>query len=171
MNTYEIMVIIDSDLSAEDAQKHIKEAVLKPIADAGGKVTFEDFWGERGFAYKINGKKWGYYFVAQFNVDGEFTLVLRKALNIDTKVVRSLITLVDKKAPAPRKYADVKKEAEALARDKKIREAEATQSKQSGNSAPKSSPKDETKATTEAPKKDAVDKKLDSIVSDATANL
>ncbi len=114
MKKYEIMAIIQNELSETEAQTQVKTSILEKVKELGGKMTFEDFWGTRGFAYKINNKKWGYYFVGQFEMETDKLATLNRDLNIDTQIVRFLITSVDKKAPAPKKYADMKKENETM---------------------------------------------------------
>lgn len=114
MKKYEIMAIIQNELSESEALEQVKTSITGKIEEFGGKMTFEDFWGARGFAYKIDNKKWGYYFVGQFEMDATQVATVRRDMNIDTQVVRFLITLVDAKAPAPKKYADMKKENETM---------------------------------------------------------
>lgn len=160
MVKYEIMAIIDNGLSEADAQSFIKETILGKITEHGGKVTFEDFWGARGFAYKIQKKTWGYYFVAQFDMEPVATLDMRKEFNIEKNLVRFLISKVDKKAPAPKTYAEMQAEYEKVDKEKAIAAAESTAEKDKKFEARKS-----------APKKDAVDKKLDEAVKSASASL
>ncbi len=152
MNKYEIMAIISNAMTAKEAEAQVKSSLTDRIAELGGKVTFEDFWGERGFAYKIDGEKWGYYVVLQFEMSAENTATFRRELNIDTKVVRSLITAVDKNAPAPKTYADMQKEAAKLAKKEEKPAEEKAET-------PKKAPAKKE----EAPKKDDVDKKIDAI--------
>lgn len=118
MQNYEIMVIITNKLAASQAKEQATDSVDKRLIELGGVMTFQDFWGERGFAYKIKGEKWGYYYVAQFDIDGSKLEEFKQDLNIDKSVVRFLITKVDKKASAPKKYEDMKKANQALEKDK-----------------------------------------------------
>lgn len=119
MQKYEIMVIVTNKLADSQAKEQAKDSIDKRIAELGGKMVFQDFWGARGFAYKIDGEKWGYYYVAQFELDGSKLDELKSDLNIDKSVVRFLITKVDKKAPEPTKYEDVRKANLALEKQKK----------------------------------------------------
>ena len=159
MKKYEIMVIIKNDLGEQEAQDYIKTAIDGRITEMGGKVTFQDFWGARGFAYKIKGMKWGYYYVAQFDVDPAKTLELRRELNIDRSVVRFLITEVDKKAPAPMKYADMQKANKALEKDKEVEAAPVLVETKTAKKAP------EKKASKEA------GDNLDKVLADVTSGL
>ena len=156
------MAIIANNVDEKVAQDVTKSSILDRITEFGGKKTFEDFWGARGFAYKINGEKWGYYFVCQFEIDGKNIAKLEREINIDTKVVRFLTTSVDADAPAPEKYEDLKSRAEAAKTTKEAPVAEKKEKKEIVSSE---------KTTEDAPKKDAVDKKLDQIMNDASAEL
>ena len=123
MKKYEIMAIIQNELSETEALEQVKTSITGKVSEFGGKMTFEDFWGSRGFAYKINNKKWGYYFVGQFDAPTDALAKLQRDMNIDTQIVRFLITSVEKNAPAPKKYADMKKENETM--EKKDSDAKA----------------------------------------------
>ena len=186
---YEVMAIITNSLDEKAAQQQTTDSVTKKIKELGGTITFEDFWGARGFAYMINKEKWGYYFVAQFEMDGDKVLELKKDWNIDGKMVRFLLTKVDPKSAAPRKYEEMKKEWDSLEKEDTI------ESKLSGMDAPKKKAakpevkkefvepkkeavKEEPKVAEKvketpapAPKKDLVDKKLDEILEDSSLDL
>lgn len=163
MQKYELMAIVENSLDSESAEKFCQEKIVDKIKSLKGSITFEDFWGERGFAYKINKQTWGYYFVTQFDSEPEILTELNRDLNLENGLVRFLISKVDKKDPAPRKYAEVKSEYEAQEKSKK--EEKIVEK-------PKTATR--TKLTTikkEEPKKDAVDKKLDDIVSESVKDL
>ncbi len=177
---YEIMAIIDNSLDEKAAEKQAQDSLVKRIKALKGEVTFEDFWGARGFAYIIKKQTWGYYVVLQFTLSPAALQELKKELNIDKHIVRFLVTKVDKKAPVPRKYADVKKEWEALEKERKIAEIDqkpkrkiSTASKPSvekNDEEVKSSEKKSTKKVA-TPKKDDLDKKLDKILEDSSIDL
>ena len=98
MQKYELMAIIENSLDAKAAEKHANDLDKRIEKEFGGKVTFSDFWGERGFAYKINKQKWGYYHVNQFEAEPGRAQELRHELNLDSTVVRFMIIKVDPKA-------------------------------------------------------------------------
>jgi small subunit ribosomal protein S6 len=118
MQKYEIMVIITNKLADSQAKEQATDSIDKRIIEFGGTMTFQDFWGSRGFAYKINGEKWGYYYLAQFEIDGQKLDEFKQELNIDKPIVRFMITKVDKKAAAPEKYEDMRKANLALEKEK-----------------------------------------------------
>ncbi|MCF7831126.1 30S ribosomal protein S6 [Candidatus Gracilibacteria bacterium] len=122
MQKYEVLAIIINSLDSKKAADQAKTSISSHIKELGGNVVFEDFWGERGFAYKINGEKWGYYFLAQFELDRDKITELKKDWNIDKNLVRFLITKVEAHMGEPRKYEELKKEWESTEKERKISE-------------------------------------------------
>ena len=176
------MVIFSNELKEEDAKKQVKETILQKIEKKKGKITFEDFWGARGFAYTINKQKWGYYFVAQFEADGAILKELERDWNIENSIIRFLISSVDPKAPAPRYYAELKAEYEAAEKANKPEEKseKPTSGRQKLSTVKKEEKTEDSPAPektkeapkkTEEPKKDDVDKKLDDIINDSALGL
>lgn len=179
MNNYEIMVIAHHELDEKAAQKFCDEAIVGRIKNMGGKTSFEDFWGARGFAYKIKQATWGYYYVCRFELAPDKVAEMRHELNIEKDIVRFMITSVNKNTLPPRKYAEMKAEYEAQEKAAAGAKAEARAAKEAKKNARRTKlttvkeevKKEATPAKEEAPKKDAVDKKLDDIVSESAENL
>lgn len=92
MRDYEAMVIVDAALEEGEIQKAV-DRFSGVITDAGGKVTKVDRWGVRRFAYEINHKKEGYYFVAQFSAGQETVAQLDRLFLISDEFVRGKVTL------------------------------------------------------------------------------
>lgn len=157
------MAIIANKLNETEAKTQAKTSLTDRITEFGGKTTFEDFWGARGYAYKIDGEKWGYYFVCQFEAAPDAIAKIERELNIDGNIVRFLFSTVDEKMPAPVKYADYQKKAEDAIKAKATAEADAAEEQVARREAAATPKKEE--------KKDAVDKKLDQILDDASADL
>ncbi len=175
MQKYEIMAIIENSLDANAAEAYAQENIaLRIEKEFGGKITFTDFWGERGFAYQINKQKWGYYVVYQFDMEGEKAQELRHELNLDAKIVRFLISKVEKGQPEPKPYAEMKAEYEAQekkkADEKKVKEAPKRPGKREKLTTVKEEPAKTEAPKTEAPKDD-VDKKLDAIIDESSEDL
>lgn len=193
---YEIMAIFSNELNEADVEKHIESSIKKKLTEAGGNITFEDYWGAKGFAYIIKKQKWGYYFVAQFELSSEKIAELRKEWNIDKTFLRFLVSLVAEKDPAPRKFADIQAEYKALEKKvqkedpesekKEEKERKSTREKLTtvGDEVKKTSQtesskplKQETKSVQkkqekEEKKKDvSVDKKLNDIIRDSSLDL
>jgi small subunit ribosomal protein S6 len=183
MQKYEVLAIIVNSLDEKKALDQAKKSISDHVKSLGGVITFEDFWGQRGFAYIIKGQKWGYYFCAQFDLDPAIVTELKRDWNIDKSIVRFLIEKVDPKAPAPRPYEETKKEFEALDKERKIVEMnKSPKKKEARTEERKEAPRKETlekKAPVAVPSepkktatpKDIVDKKLDEILSDSSLDL
>lgn len=121
MQEYELMVLITSTLTDGEAEALSRESVVAMLEENGVQMTFQDFWGSRGLAYTIKGQKWGYYFVCRFTGASSAALIeIKKSLNINTSLLRWLLTSVEKDSPAPVKYSEQKKEWDALDTDRKI---------------------------------------------------
>lgn len=182
---YEIMAIIDQNLDEKAAEQYAQEGIAQKITKAKGKITFEDFWGARGFAYRIKKQTWGYYMVFQFELERAQLEELKKDWTIDKKIVRYLISKVSNKMPEPKKYEDMKKEWAALEKEQKIKEMEEKKPARPVRKAPvakpvveekteteeKEAPKTETKPKETKENKDALDKKLDKILEDSSLDL
>ena len=61
MRAYELMVIIDGDLDADQAQAQVQS--IEGRCNEAGMVASTDFWGRRTFAYEIDHKTEGSYVV------------------------------------------------------------------------------------------------------------
>ena len=173
---YEIMVIFSNELKEADVEKHIDASIKKKLAEVGGSITFEDYWGAKGFAYIIKKQKWGFYYVAQFELDPQKIPELRTEWNIDKAILRFLISSVEEGAPEPKKYADLKAEYDALEKEAK-KDAEPEQkipSREKLTTVEKQTKEEEAPKETKVAKKeegDAVDKKLNDIINDFSLDL
>jgi small subunit ribosomal protein S6 len=90
MRNYEAMVIVDAALDEGDVQKAV-DRFLEVITTSGGEVTGIDRWGMRNFAYEIDHKKEGYYFVASFRAPEDAVVNLRRTVQISDEYVRGKI--------------------------------------------------------------------------------
>ncbi|MCK5460507.1 30S ribosomal protein S6 [Candidatus Gracilibacteria bacterium] len=168
MQKYEIMAIVKNSLDEITAKKVCQTQILDKIKKLGGNISFEDFWGERGFAYKINKQTWGYYFLAQFELDGANLSEMKQELNLEKELVRFLISKVEKNAATPRKYSEIKAEYEAQEKKKQV-ENTPKEEKKSTRREKLTTIKE--KESSPSPKKDDVDKKLDDIISQSSEGI
>lgn len=99
MRAYELMVIVDGDVDEPKAQSFTKLSVDE-IGKAGGSVHGKpDWWGKRSFAYPINKKESGYYFVIECVAAGGALDELERQLRLADEVVRhKLLRLPDAEA-------------------------------------------------------------------------
>ncbi|HUS60144.1 MAG TPA: 30S ribosomal protein S6 [Nevskiaceae bacterium] len=90
MRDYELTLIIDPDLSAED-QKKVITKVKKIIIDLKGKVEKLDEWGKKPLSYPIKKKNMGSYFYLEIKLPAESANQIDKKLKIEESVMRYLI--------------------------------------------------------------------------------
>jgi len=86
---YEMMYILDGDIkgSVKEATSFISELVKKHE----GRVSKEDFWGKRKFAYPINLKEDGVYVVLYFEMAPKNLKEFEKELKLKEGIVRYMI--------------------------------------------------------------------------------
>ena len=97
MRAYELMVIADGDLEDNNVETVVRWA-QEQITARGGEVRKTDRWGKRRFAYEINKKPEGYYFLLEF-VGGTDLAGLEHQFRLADDVVRhKLIRLPDDEA-------------------------------------------------------------------------
>lgn len=87
MTNYELMLIIDPQLSDDDTTANLEE-VKGFITQVGGKVTSEDIWGDKKLAYKINKSDRGYYALYQIELDGTQIKEINTKMNLNTNIWR-----------------------------------------------------------------------------------
>lgn len=97
LNNYETVFIANPVLSAPQ----MKEAVdkfKKLITDGKGNVVHEEDWGLRKLAYPIQKKSTGFYYLIEFQAEGEFINKLETEYRRDERVMRFLTFKMDKYA-------------------------------------------------------------------------
>ena len=90
MRTYELLFIVDNDLTDEQKDATI-EKVKSLVEKEGGTVSTVDKWGTRKLAYQINYKSEGYYCLMVFDCGVAAPAALDAVLNITDGVVRHMI--------------------------------------------------------------------------------
>jgi len=90
MRKYEIMYIVDQD-TQEAEIKEINTKLDGILTANGGKIIESKDWGLKEFAYEINHKKKGYYFVQIVETSAENIAEFRRVTKINKAVVRALI--------------------------------------------------------------------------------
>lgn len=99
MNNYELVIIFDPVLSDDELNDEVK-TYGSIITEAGGSVSHDERWGLRPLAYPIKRKTTGIYYLAEFSGPGEVVGRLETQFGRDDKVIRQLITSLDKYAVA-----------------------------------------------------------------------
>ena len=95
MNNYETVFILTPVLS----EKQTKEAVdkfKKSLKNSGAKINHEESWGLKKLAYPIQKKSTGFYFLIEFQAEGDAIKNFEVELKRDEKVMRFLTMKMDK---------------------------------------------------------------------------
>ena len=95
MNSYETVFILTPVLSDDQA----KEAVQKfegELNAFGAKVKHSETWGLRKLAYPIQKKSTGFYFLVEFEADGNVVADFELMMKRDERVLRFLTVKMDK---------------------------------------------------------------------------
>jgi small subunit ribosomal protein S6 len=94
MNSYETVFILTPVLSDDQA----KEAVQKfesEIANFGGKLKHSEKWGLKKLAYPIQKKTTGFYFLLEYEGEGDLIANLEVSFKRDERVMRFLTVKMD----------------------------------------------------------------------------
>ena len=90
MNSYELLYIIDNDLS-DEGKEAIVNKINAVVTDNGGTVDGIDKWGTRKFAYAINYKTEGYYVLVNFSAPATLPDEVERVLRITDGVIRFMV--------------------------------------------------------------------------------
>lgn len=90
MNSYELLFIIDNDLT-DEAKEAVVNKLSAVIENDGGKIDAVDKWGTRKLAYPINYKNEGYYVLVNFTAPATLPDELERVMRITDSVVRFMI--------------------------------------------------------------------------------
>ncbi|MBQ0030772.1 MAG: 30S ribosomal protein S6 [Paludibacteraceae bacterium] len=97
MNHYETVFILTPVLS--DAQmKETADRFKKVLTDENATIVNEECWGLRKLAYPIDNKTTGFYVMIEFDAEPSVISKLNTQFRRDEKVIRSLVTKLDKYA-------------------------------------------------------------------------
>ena len=90
MNSYELLYIIDNEISDEAKEAGVAK-ISAVITDNGGTIDGVDKWGTRKLAYPINYKTEGYYVLVNFTAQATLPSELERVMRITDSVVRFLV--------------------------------------------------------------------------------
>lgn len=90
MNSYELLYIIDNEIS-DEAKEAVVAKISAVITDNGGTIDGVDKWGTRKLAYPINYKTEGYYVLVNFTAQAALPSELERVMRITDSVVRFLV--------------------------------------------------------------------------------
>lgn len=180
---YELMAIISSQITDHEIEKR-----LGGLRELLGDIGYEELWGMRPFAYRINKQEKGYYVVWNFMAETESIHELEKTLKLYPDLLRFLITSVPEEYK-PITLKEIEAGLEALKKQKadkrssggrpmpgkpKPEKAEPAKKTASEPRAPKAAAQETPAAETEetkAKKTKTLDEKLKDILSDDDLGL
>lgn len=88
MNKYELAIILDAKLSA-DERKEVVDQVVDLISKSSGKVINNQLWLERHkFTFSIKKRTEGVYYLINFEGDPSKVEKIKAALKLNEKVLR-----------------------------------------------------------------------------------
>ncbi|MEG1508961.1 MAG: 30S ribosomal protein S6 [Clostridia bacterium] len=90
MNKYEVLYIIENDLTDEQKQAVVNKFQAL-VTDNGGVVANIDKWGTKRYAYPINDKTEGYYILMNFEAQSSFPKEFERQIRIADETVRCMI--------------------------------------------------------------------------------
>jgi small subunit ribosomal protein S6 len=154
---YEVLFIIPNKFTDEEAQKVFKK-VAEIITSMDGKISFENYWGKKKFAYPINHDYYGYYAFYEFDLDRSLIPEINNKLRLDKDILRFMIVKKDLKTEEQiKKDIEIK---EKIEKRKAEEEKEETRTKESKAKKESSS----TKKKEEKVDLKKLDKKLDDVL-------
>jgi small subunit ribosomal protein S6 len=119
LNNYETVFITTPVLS----ESQMKEAVEKfkgILTDGDARIVHEENWGLRKLAYPIQKKSTGFYYLIEFESEGNLIDKLETEYRRDERIIRFLTVRLDKygKEYAERKRTKKAEEAEKAREEK-----------------------------------------------------
>ena len=97
MNNYETVFIVTPVLS--DIQvKEVADKFQGIITENGGQIVSSEDWGLRKLAYPIQKKTTGFYYLIEFEGEGDLVEKLETQYRRDERVIRFLTFRMDKYA-------------------------------------------------------------------------
>jgi small subunit ribosomal protein S6 len=93
------MVIFTPVLSNEEFKASTKK-LKQFITDNEGEIVGEDAWGLKSFAYPIDKKTTGLYYIMEFKAATSLNAKFQIQMNRDESIMRFMITSLDKHAVA-----------------------------------------------------------------------
>ncbi|MFM7301240.1 MAG: 30S ribosomal protein S6 [Crocinitomicaceae bacterium] len=94
MNSYETVFILTPVLSDDQAKEAVQkfEGEMKAL---GAKIKHTENWGLRKLAYPIQKKSTGFYFLVEFEADGNVVAGYELMMKRDERVLRFLTVKMD----------------------------------------------------------------------------
>ncbi len=100
MPLYECTFISRQDLSRADVTR-LTEQFGQVLAEKGGKIVKNEYWGLRPLAYDINKNRRGHYNLLGIDASADALKEMERVMGLNEEVVRSLTVRVEAIEEAP----------------------------------------------------------------------
>ncbi len=157
---YEVLFIIPNKFTEDEAKKIITQ-VEETITKGGGAITKQEYWGKKKLAYEIKHNAYGYYSLAEFDMEKGNVLAVDQTLKLSTDVLRHQI--VSKKTKTEAELAQAAKINKKIEDKKANEEKEAKKLEKKAEEDSKKSNKSNLKDDKRSELKD-LDEKLEGIL-------
>jgi small subunit ribosomal protein S6 len=101
--TYEVMYIVDTDMSQDDFTR-LSETIQQIITEQGGTITKTEDMGRRTLAYPISHKNEGHYMFLEIDGTGHEIAELERRMRVNDQIVRYLTVRVDEDRQRAEKF-------------------------------------------------------------------
>ena len=101
--TYEVMYIVDTDVSSDDFTR-LSENLQQIITEQGGSITKTEDMGRRSLAYQIGHKTEGHYMLLEIDGTGREIAELERRMRVNDQIVRYLTVRVDEDRQRAEKF-------------------------------------------------------------------
>ncbi|MGA1842935.1 MAG: 30S ribosomal protein S6 [bacterium] len=96
MRRYELLVILNAEISEEDLEK-VVDRITQVIKKEGGEVSGVDKWGKRRLAYEIKKTKKGFYLLVQFAGEARLLKEIERNLRFMEGIIRYMTVALSEK--------------------------------------------------------------------------
>ncbi|MFA5644260.1 MAG: 30S ribosomal protein S6 [Patescibacteria group bacterium] len=129
---YEILFIIPNRFTDDEA-KDIFKKTGQLITASDGKITLENYWGKKKFAYPIKHEYYGYYGLYEFDLERALISEINNKLRLDNNILRFLILKKElRNEEQIKKDEKIKTKIESKkAKEKEVEDKKTTQKKTS----------------------------------------
>ncbi len=100
MRRYEMMLIVSDTLEEDDALA-VFDRAKEVLAEQGGEIVDEAWWGKRKYAYEIDKRTHGFYGVLDMSASHDAVVELERQLRLRDEVVRFKTTRPELRVTRP----------------------------------------------------------------------
>ena len=105
MRSYDIVVLLTSDLNDEEAASAAAD-YRKILTDGGGAIVKDESWGKKRLAYPIGRKREAYYHHFQVSAEPALVAETERRLKLSDQVLRHLAVRADEEQKRSAKMAE-----------------------------------------------------------------